>query len=315
MARQAALSGPVAPPTPRWRGVGRALEPWLYLTPALLLLVLVMLVPLLVGLSYAFRSMQLQNPFATGWVGLANFDELVHDPDFYGALLNTVIWTVGSLVLQFVLGLGLALLLRAPFAGRRLVQSIVFVPWAVPVFLTGLTWAWLLNPTIGPLPHWLAALGMLNEPRNILADPDLALLGPIVANVWFGVPFFAMTLLAALKAIPDELYEAAAIDGANGPGQFRHVTLPLLSSTIAVTILLRTIWIANFADLIFVMTGGGPANATQTVATYIFTTAYSRLDFGYASAIAMALLVLLILYTVLLVLLRRDLIGGSVARA
>ena len=156
---------------------------------------------------------------------------------------------------------------------------------------------------------------MLNEPRNILADPDLALLGPIVANVWFGVPFFAMTLLAALKAIPDELYEAAAIDGANGPGQFRHVTLPLLSSTIAVTILLRTIWIANFADLIFVMTGGGPANSTQTVATYIFTTAYSRLDFGYASAIAMALLVLLILYTALLVLLRRDLIGGSVARA
>ncbi len=120
-----------------------------------------------------------------------------------------------------------------------------------------------------------------------------------------------MTLLAALKAIPDELYEAAAIDGATGLGQFRHVTLPLLASTIVVTILLRTIWIANFADLIFVMTGGGPANATQTVATYIFTTAYSRLDFGYASAIATVLLVLLILYAFILVRLRRDLIGGE----
>jgi multiple sugar transport system permease protein len=129
--------------------------------------------------------------------------------------------------------------------------------------------------------------------------------GPIIANVWFGTPFFAITLLAALQAIPTEIYEAAAIDGAGGWAAFRHITLAFLAPTIAITILLRTIWIATFADLIWVMTGGGPANATNTLASYIFSAAYSQLDFGYASAIAASLLILLLLYGIALIRLRR----------
>ena len=172
----------------------------------------------------------------------------------------------------------------------------MFLPWAVPTFLSGLTWAWLFNPVIGPLPHWLAALGILAEPYNILGDPGIAMWGPIVANVWFGVPFFAITLLAALQAIPRSLYEAAAIDGAGAWQAFARVTLPFLAPIIAITVLLRTIWISNFADLIVVMTNGGPANATQILPSYIFTTAYKKLDFGYASAIATVLLALLLLY-------------------
>jgi multiple sugar transport system permease protein len=266
------------------------LEPYLYLSPALILLALVMFVPLIVGLSYAFRDIQILNPFATGWVGLAHFEALLDDRIFYRALGNTLWWTGGSLILQFGLGLGLALL-----------------PWAVPTFLTGLTWAWLFNPVIGPLPHWLAALGILADPHNILGDPAIAMWGPIVANVWFGVPFFAITLLAALQAIPSSLYEAAAIDGASAWQAFTKVTLPFLAPIIAITVLLRTIWISNFADLIVVMTNGGPANATQILPSYIFTTAYKKLDFGYASAIATALLALLLLYAVLLIHMRRAL--------
>ena len=129
--------------------------------------------------------------------------------------------------------------------------------------------------------------------------------GPIVANVWFGIPFFAITLLAALQAIPRELYEAAAIDGASAWQRFTKVTLPFLAPMIAITVLLRTIWISNFADLIVVMTGGGPANATQILPSYIFTTAYRKLDFGYASAIATALLLLLLLYALVLIRMRR----------
>jgi multiple sugar transport system permease protein len=286
------------------RGV---LEPYCYLSPALVLLALVMFLPLAVGLSYAFQSIQILNPFKTGWIGFAHFETLLRDRIFYRALVNTLWWTGASVALQFLLGLGLALLLNRPFGGRKLVQAVVFLPWAVPTFLSGLTWAWLFNPVIGPLPHWLAALGILSEPYNILGDPGLAMWGPIIANVWFGVPFFAITLLAALQAIPNELYEAAAIDGATAWQGFVKVTLPFLAPIIAITVLLRTIWISNFADLIIVMTSGGPANATQILPSYIFTTAYKKLDFGYASAIATALLLLLLLYALILIRIRRAL--------
>ena len=283
------------------------LEPYYYLSPALVLIALVMFVPLVVGLSYAFQDIQILSPFPKGFVGLAHFEKLIADRIFWRALGNTLWWTGGSVVLQFLLGLGLALLLNRQFGGRRLVQALVFLPWAVPTFLSGLTWAWLFNPVIGPLPHWLAGIGVLDEPYNILGDPSIAMWGPILANVWFGVPFFAITLLAALQAIPNELYEAAAIDGASAWQGFVKVTLPFLAPIIAITVLLRTIWISNFADLIIVMTGGGPANATQILPSYIFTTAYRKLDFGYASAIATALLLLLLLYAVILIRMRRNL--------
>lgn len=291
------------------RRIARASEPYLYSAPALILIVAVMLVPLALGISYAFRDIQLLNPFSGGFVGLDHFRELIHDDAFYGALKNTLWWTGASVFLQFIFGLILALLLDKPFYGRGLAQALVFLPWAVPTFLAGLTWAWLFNPVIGPLPHWLFALGILKEPNNILSDPHLAMWGPIAANVWWGIPFFAITLLAALQAIPRDLYEAAAIDGAGPLQRFLSITLPFLAPTIAITVLLRTVWIANFADLIVVMTSGGPADRTQIVASYIFTQAFKRLDFGYASAVALVLLALLMVYSMLIVLLRQTLLN------
>lgn len=179
----------------------------------------------------------------------------------------------------------------------------------MPSFLAGLNWAWLFNPVVGPLPHWLFALGIMSQPTNILSDPQLAMWGPIVANIWWGIPFFAITLLAALQAIPRDLYEAASIDGAGPLQRFLSITLPFLAPTIAITILLRTVWISNFADLIIVMTNGGPADRTQIVASYIFTQAFKRLDFGYASAIALVLLALLLAYSLLIVILRQWLLS------
>ncbi|WP_159585315.1 carbohydrate ABC transporter permease [Chelativorans xinjiangense] len=287
----------------------RGWEPYLYSAPALILIVTVMLVPLVVGISYAFRDVQILNPFSGGFIGLDHFRALAGDRAFLVALKNTVWWTGASVLLQFAFGLILALLLDKPFTGRGLAQALVFLPWAVPTFLTGLNWAWLFNPVIGPLPHWLHALGILSEPNNILSDPELAMWGPIIANVWWGIPFFAITLLAALQAIPRDLYEAASIDGAGPVQRFLSITLPFLAPTIAITILLRTVWISNFADLIVVMTKGGPADRTQIVASYIFTQAFTRLDFGYASAVAMVLLVLLLVYSMLIVVLRQTLLN------
>ncbi|WFR99351.1 carbohydrate ABC transporter permease [Rhizobium tumorigenes] len=286
-----------------------ASEPYLYSAPALILIVAVMLVPLVIGVSYAFRDVQLLKPFSGGFIGLDHFRDLSKDAAFYGALRNTLWWTGASVVLQFAFGLILALLLDKPFWGRGLVQALVFLPWAVPSFLAGLNWAWLFNPVIGPIPHWLFALGLMDQPDNILSNPHYAMWGPIVANVWWGIPFFAITLLAALQAIPRDLYEAASIDGASWFQRFRSITLPFLAPTIAITVLLRTVWVSNFADLIVVMTGGGPADRTQIVASYIFTQAFKRLDFGYASAIALVLLVLLLAYSMVIILLRQTLLN------
>ena len=280
-------------------------EPWLYLSPALVCIVTVLLVPLIIGISYSFWKF---SAFKSQFAGLGQYRTMMSDTVLHEALLNTMWWTVGSLFFQFFLGLGLALLLNRPFYGRRTVQALVFLPWAVPTFLTGLTWSWLFNPLIGPLPHILYALGIQEEPVTILASPQTAMWGPIIANIWFGIPFFAITLLAARKSIPSEIYEAASIDGASAWQQFTKVTMPFLAPTIAITVMLRTVWIATFADLIYVMTQGGPAGSTNTIATYIYVSAFKALDKGYASAIAVLLLVLLILYALIIIQMRRRLL-------
>ena len=288
-----------------------AAEPWLYTMPSLLLIALVMLVPLMIGLSYSVRDINLLNPFSGGYVGFDHFRDVWRDASFWNALNNTVVWTVVSVGLQFIFGLFLALLLNRPFPGRGLVQALVFLPWAVPTFMSGLNWAWLFNPVVGPLPHWAVALGFATTPESILSNPRYALWGPIVANVWWGIPFFAITLLAALQSIPKDIYEAAQIDGAGPVKRFTSITLPFLAPTIAITVMLRAVWIANAADLIVVMTRGGPADSTQIVASYIFTQAFQRLDFGYASAISTVLLVLLLVYALAVMVLRQILIRAS----
>lgn len=293
------------------RRLSVAIEPFLYTLPAVLLIGTIVLVPLVVGLTYAFHDITLLDPLSGDYVGLDHFRELWADAAFWDALRNTVFWTATSVALQFGLGLALALLLNQPFPGRALIQVCTFLPWAVPSFLAGLDWAWLFNPVVGPLPWWLAAAGLMHAPDNLLSDPAHALWGPIVANVWWGIPFFAITLLAALQAIPRDLYEAARIDGAGPWQRLWRITLPLLAPTIAITVLLRTVWVANFPDLIVVMTHGGPADSTQILASYIFTLAFQRLDFGYASAVAAVLLALLLLYATAIVALRHALAARS----
>lgn len=285
----------------------RAVEPYLFVAPGLLTVILIMLVPLAIGISYSFQHFVIFLPQMRGYIGFDHYADMWGDENFWLSLTNTIEWTVWSVALQFVLGLGLALLLNKPFYGRRIYQALIFLPWAVPTFLSGLNFQWLFNPLISPIPHGLAFVGILDEPRNILSDPDLALFGPIVAMVWWGIPFFAITLLAALRSIPNELYEAAAIDGANAWQKFKAITWPLLMPTIAITVMLRTVWIANSPDLIFVMTGGGPANSTQILPSYLYTTAYRGLDFGYASALATVLMLLLLACALVILTMRQRL--------
>ncbi len=305
--QQAAALDPALLPGARRRRIIGIFEPWGYVSPGLAVVILIMLVPLAVGIMLSFQNYDIIRPAQRGYVGLENYVKLWGDRNFWRSLRNTLSWTLWCVGLQFALGLILALLLYRPFRGRGIYQVLVFLPWAVPSFLAALNWQWMFNPLISPMPSWMAAMGMLDEPRNILADPKLALFGPITAMVWWGIPFFTITLLAVLRSIPEELYEAADIDGANSRQKFWHITLPFLLPMIAITVMLRTVWVANFPDMIFVMTGGGPANTTQILSSYVFTTAYRALKFGYASALASALMMLLVVYAAIILYLRSRL--------
>lgn len=290
-----------AAPARQWT---RALEPLAYLSPALLLVTTMLLVPLLIGVYYSFIYYSLSEPWNRGFAGFANYARAFADPVFLTSLRNTFVWVFASVGLQLGLGLGLAQLLNTPFWGKGVYQSLIFVPWAVPAFLVALIWKWLLNPTVSPLPHLLGRAINGGAPLELLSDPRFSLWGPIIANVWFGVPFFTITLLAALTSIPRDLYEAAGIDGASGWQQFSRITLPFLAPTIAITVLLRTVWVANFPDLIYIMTEGGPANSSQILSSHIVSVTIFKTDYGYAAAIAMILLLMLVIYATVVLRLR-----------
>jgi len=271
-----------------------------YLAPTVLMVFIFILVPMVIGLSYAFYHFDILSG-DKNFIGFSNLKQLLfHDDVFFQALKNTLKWTISSLFFQVTLGLLLALNLKTYFKGRQILQPILFLPWAVPTFLIGLMWAWMFNPVTGPISHWLVALGVFEKADNILSMPDLALWGPITANVWFGISFFAIMFLAALRSIPDEIYDSAKVDNISNQQQFWYITLPLLLPTLLITVMIRTLWIANFAEIIIVMTKGGPSNATQTVASYIYDSAYSKLDFGYAASLSAVLILMLLIYGVLL---------------
>ena len=218
----------------------------------------------------------------------------VADPVFWSSLLNSLIWVVSAVALQFLLGLGAALLLNRSFAWRGIARALVVVPWALPSVIIGLVWTWMLDFNLGLLNEVGVRLGLLSQPVAWLAQPNTAMCAVILAVVWQGFPFFAVTLLAGLQAIPAELYEAADLDGARTLATFRHVTLPGLAGVMATALLLRTIWVANSFDLILIMTGGGPGTATQTLPLHAFLTAWSGGDYGQGSALAVILTLILL---------------------
>ena len=207
-------------------------------------------------------------------------------------------WVFGSVAFQFLGGFAAALLLHQAFRGRSVVRTITLLPWIIPGVVVALIWEFVYQPNYGLLNDALARLGVLGERVAWLANPALAMPAVIATNIWRGVPFFAIMLLAGLQAIPTELYEAARVDGASVTQRFWHITVPMLRPIIVVATATRIIWTFNYADLIFVMTGGGPANATQITSTYTLLQAYSNLDFGYAATLSVALLLIMLGFTV-----------------
>lgn len=273
----------------------RHLLPFAFLAPALLVEMVIIVYPVLQTLWMSVHDFVLFRPNNAPFVGLGNFVRAFTDPVFWTAAWNSVIWIVFVVGLQFLLGLGAALLLNQSFWWRGLARSLVVIPWALPSVITALMWSWMYDYDLGVINDLLLRLHAIDAPIAWLARADTTLPAVIVALVWQGFPFFAVMILAGLQTVPAELLEAAEIDGANAFQRLRAVTLPSIAEVLATALLLRTIWVANSIDVILVMTGGGPGYATYTVPLYAFLKAYSSMEFGYAAALSLIVTMVLLL--------------------
>ncbi len=276
-----------------------------YMAPAAIFVAIFTYYPVIAGSQMAFRNWKLTDLTDTSWVGLQNFRDVFADPAWGKVLANTAVWVVGSIVPQLVIGFALALWMRRKFRFRGLYQALVFFPWAVSGFLIGILFRWLFNSEFGPVNDLLQKAGLIDAPIAWLAAPDTAMVAVVIANIWYGVTFFAIMILAALQSIPDELYEAAALDGAGRTRTLFQIIIPYIRTTLVLTVLLRIIWTFNFPDLIFGMTGGGPNNETHIVTTWMIQTTQQG-DYGRASALGLLIVAGLLVFAIFFLMATRD---------
>jgi multiple sugar transport system permease protein len=272
---------------------------WGYIAPTLILITLLVYIPVLKGIIIAFQNYNMFNIMDIHFNGFQNYKDIFNNRafPFMEVLYNTFVWVFVSLTLQFVLGFSLALLLCKPFKGRGVYTSLVFYTWAVSGFAIGLIWSWMFNGQFGLINDLLMRFHLIKTPIGFLSDPRYAMISVIIANVWYGIPFFGIMLLAALQSVPAELYEAARMDGAGPWSQLFNVTIPFISATIISTTLLRMMWIMNFPEIIYGMTNGGPANSTNILATYMINKIYKEFNYGQGAALGVMIMVLLLIFT------------------
>ncbi|QPN70265.1 carbohydrate ABC transporter permease [Synechococcus sp. CBW1108] len=272
----------------------------LLMAPALLLLLAVFLWPML---DYAWLSLQAQTVF-TGLkpvpVGLANWERLLGDGRFWQDAAQTLRFAVVSVGLELLLGLAIALLLHQSWRGRSLVRSLSLLPWALPTTVMALGWRWILNDPNGPINGVLQSLGLPSLP--FLASTQLAWLAVVLADTWKTTPFVALLLLAGMQMIPADLYEAFALEGGRPWQGLLRITLPLLRPYVFIALIFRLAQALGVFDLVAVLTGGGPASSTETLALYAYLNAMRFLDFGYSATVMLGMFVLLLASALLLVL-------------
>ncbi|HHZ82589.1 MAG TPA: sugar ABC transporter permease [Nitrospirales bacterium] len=262
-----------------------------FLLPALTVLALVSLYPILALLWLSMRHRVL--PFQIDqFIGFDNYALLFVTPRFWNSLTVTGYFAGVSVAIEVILGLGIALLLSHSFKGVGWVRAAVLLPWAIPTVVTAKIWDWMYQPQVGVLNYVLQAMHLTTAPIHWLGSPSLAIHAAIVADVWKTTPFVVILLLAAIAMIPRDLYRAAAIDGASSWHTFWHITLPQLRTILIVVILFRMIDAMRVFDLLFVMTGGGPADMTETLSIYTYKILFQTLQFGYGSAIGVVMFLL-----------------------
>ncbi|WP_427366410.1 carbohydrate ABC transporter permease [Candidatus Caldatribacterium saccharofermentans] len=254
---------------------------WILLMPLFAFLSLTFFYPMLYQflLSFEEHTLYTAEPF---FVGLRNYAIVLQDPLFFVALRNALVWTALSVVFQIVLGLFAALLLNIPRRGYRVFRNLSLIPFVLPPVAIAVTWKWLYNPLYGLINYFVTLLG--GEPVNFLGR-NLALYSVSWVNIWKAFPFYALFILAGLQSIPQEIHEAARIDGATSFAIFRYITLPLIRPLLFVMALFATVWTFNYFDLIYSMTQGGPGHTTEILATLAYKTVFLKLRFDHAATL------------------------------
>lgn len=249
-----------------------------------------------VWLSFTVRNIRRQEVF----VGLQNYERLFSDADFLTSVSNTILFTVCSVLLKLIVGMTIALLLNSRIPFRTILTALMLLPWIVPEVVTAMAWRSIYDPIFGGLNPILQGLGLIDRRVGWLSEPNLALPSVIAVNIWKGIPFFTLLILAGLKAIDKELYEAADVDGADAYEKFRHITLPGLKYVLAVTLLLSTISTFNSFGIVYLMTGGGPGGATRLYSILAYEKAIVGLRFGPGAAVAFSMAPVLAIFIALL---------------
>lgn len=274
-----------------------SVAPYVLVAPAVILLLAFVAYPVGSVFYYSLQNHSVNQPWLNGFAGLGNFRHMLfHDPKFWSTLGFTLKWVVCEVALQLVLGLALALIVNERFRGRGLARAVTFAPWAISGVLTTEVWLLILNPSTG-LGKVEQYLGLGNGNIAPLAGSTGAFLGALVAELWRGIPFFAILLLADLQSVPQDLYEAARVDRANVFQRFRYVTLSHLRSAIILSTLLRAVWEFNNVDLLYTLTNGGPADSTTTLPLYIAQEAITAHNFGYGAGLTVAAFVILLVFS------------------
>jgi multiple sugar transport system permease protein len=260
---------------------------WLMMAPPLLFLAALVGYPFCYGILLSLQDRPVAHPGT--FVGLKNFATNIADPIFWRVAVNTFVYTGVATLLKMVGGLGLAVAMNQHFRMKNLVRALLLLPFIVPTVLSTVAWMWMLDPAFSVVNRLLIGLGVPRPGPSWLGNPILAMFSIIMINTWRGLPFYGITLLAGLQTVPPELYEAATIDGASGWQRFRYVTLPLLQPIILIVTLFSVIF--TFADfqLVYVLTHGGPQNATQLFATYAFDIAMGAGQLGLGASVALAM--------------------------
>lgn len=233
-----------------------------------------------------------------GWVGLANYQELLAKGEFWSSLLNNLIWTVGTLSLQIIFGVGMALVLHQNIWFRSLARSLILFPYFISTVVAVLVWKWLFNDLYGILNHLMMGAGLIDMPIDYLGSMPNAMVSVILVGAWKYFPFVVIAVLARLQSIPEQLYEAAKIDGAGPIARFFDVTLPQLRDVLVVIVMLRAIWDFKEFDLIFLLTGGGPVTSTQTLPLMVYKEAFKMNQMGMASAYAVVMMAIMLVFMI-----------------
>jgi multiple sugar transport system permease protein len=270
------------------------LLPYLLVAPALALMILIALYPTYYAIQLSLYDANLARFNRARFVGLDNYVKLLSDEVFRISVLQTVRWVAVVIVGQLGIALPVALFLNLDFSLRGVIRTAILIPWVIPAAVTALIWVFMFDANLGVANDILVRLGLIEVYWTWLSDFKTAFFLVVMAAIWSGFPFMSIVLLAALQNIPDDLYEAAHIDGASVWQRFWYVTLPLIVPTILLILLLRTIWLSHSVDLVYIMTVGGPGYSNYTTAVYSFLLTTSQFEIGYASAVAVVLAIALL---------------------